>query len=179
MHHDFFEFEPSHMAVMVSNFLPKVSGDDPAVWARIRVVNFDVTIPESEQDKHLPTALEREADGILLWAIEGWRDYVARGHQLGEPSAVAAATDEYREDNDDIGHFLAEFYVLDSDDKLNREAQKDVRGVYDSWRLTQGAAKLSPREFARALHTHGIESVRGTANKAYFVGLRRKTVADL
>ena len=172
MHRDFLEFEPSHMAVLVSNFLPNVSGDDPAVWARVRVVWFDVTIPEERQDKNLSDALRHEADGILLWAINGWRDYEARGQRLDEPPAVLAATDEYREDNDDIGQFLSEFYVLERGDA--RELQKDVRGVYDIWRLGEGAPHLSPREFARMLGKRGIRSIVGTGNRKYFAGLRRK-----
>ena len=32
MGRDFIEFVPSHPAVMVTNHLPQVSGDDPAVW---------------------------------------------------------------------------------------------------------------------------------------------------
>ncbi|MET4781856.1 phage/plasmid primase, P4 family [Glaciihabitans sp. UYNi722] len=179
MHRDYIEFDPSHMAVMVSNFLPKVSGDDSAVWARIRVATFGVTIAEDKQDKHLSEDLEREADGILLWAIEGWEDYLRRGSSLDEPATVMTATDEYREDNDDIGHFLSEFYTLDSDHGANRETQKGVRGVYDIWRISQGGPQLSPREFARVMVRHGIESAKGTNNVAIFTGLRRKSLGDV
>lgn len=177
MRQDFVEFEPSHMAVMVSNFLPKVSGDDPAVWSRVRVVDFDVTFSEEQQDKHLAETLEREADGILLWAIRGWQDYVARGHSLDEPPAVLRATDEYREDNDNIGHFLSEFYVMGGGD-ADRELQKAVRSRYDSWRLMENAPQLSPREFARVVVSHGAMSVRGTKNRAYFANMRRKVPGE-
>ena len=43
-------FDPSHTAVMVTNHLPVVSGDDPASWRRILVTPFTVTIPSREQD---------------------------------------------------------------------------------------------------------------------------------
>lgn len=177
MHRDFFEFEPSHMAVMVSNFLPKVSGDDPAVWARIRVASFDVVIPEERQDKGLADALRHEADGIVQWAIRGWIDYCARGKQLGEPSAVLMATEEYREDNDDIAQFIAEFYVR-SGEPGACELQKEVRSVYESWRIVNGAPQLSPREFSRVMVRHGFETVVGSKNRRYFAGMRRRLVGD-
>ena len=53
MRENFVEFEPSHTPALVTNHLPKVSGDDPALWARLRVVPFDVVIPDDEQDGHL------------------------------------------------------------------------------------------------------------------------------
>jgi putative DNA primase/helicase len=49
-------FEPSHTAILVTNHLPKVSGDDDAVWRRVRVVPFDVVIPEADRDVQLGAA---------------------------------------------------------------------------------------------------------------------------
>ena len=86
MRQDFIEFAPSHTALLITNHLPKVSGDDAAIWRRLRVVPFDVVIPESEQDGTLGEQLELEADAILAWAVAGYRDYVARGG-LDEPAA--------------------------------------------------------------------------------------------
>ena len=95
-------FPPSHLALFVTNHLPKASGDK-AVWARLHVVPFDVVIPEAEQDRHLGEKLELEADAILSWAIAGYADYVKRGEHLEEPAAVRVATQEYRADSDEAG----------------------------------------------------------------------------
>ena len=100
MGRDFVEFEPSHTAVLVTNHLPKVSGDDDAVWRRVRVVPFGVTIPVDQQDGHLGERLELEADAVLSWAVAGHLDYVARGNRLDEPGSVRVATDTYRADSD-------------------------------------------------------------------------------
>jgi len=40
MRQNFVTFTPSHTAILVTNHLPKVSGDDPAIWRRLRVVPF-------------------------------------------------------------------------------------------------------------------------------------------
>ncbi|MCW2780168.1 MAG: bacteriophage protein, partial [Marmoricola sp.] len=79
MRQDFVTFEPSHTAALVTNHLPRVSGDDPALWARLRVVPFDVVIPKDEQDPHLPEKLTLESSAILAWAVAGWTEYVAQG----------------------------------------------------------------------------------------------------
>src|SRR5690625_3628608 len=71
MREDYVEFTPSHTAILVTNHLPKVSGDDAAIWRRIRVVPFDVVIPAEQQDGHLDESLQLEADTILTWAVSG------------------------------------------------------------------------------------------------------------
>jgi len=82
MRQDFIEFAPSHTAVMVTNHLPKVSGDDPAIWRRLRVIPFAVVIPEAERDKHLDEALQLDANAVLAWAVAGYTDYAARGRAV-------------------------------------------------------------------------------------------------
>src|SRR5262249_37921765 len=72
MHPDPIPFDPSHTLVMLTNHLPRVSGDDEAVWRRIMVVPFDVVIPEGERDPELPRRLRAQAPAVLAWALEGW-----------------------------------------------------------------------------------------------------------
>ena len=106
MREDFVEFDPSHTPVLVTNHLPKVSGDDPSLWARLRVVPFEVVIPEAEQDTHLAEKLELETDAILAWIIQGWTDYDRAG--LQEPDEVTEATWNYRQDSDAYARFVSE-----------------------------------------------------------------------
>src|SRR5262249_33336795 len=112
MRQDFVEFEPSHLAVLVTNCLPKVRGDDPAVWRRIRVVPFNVVIPEADRDAELPERLEAEADAVLSWAVAGYADYCARG--LSEPESVLVATDTYKKNSDAVSRFIDECCVTTS-----------------------------------------------------------------
>ena len=95
MRQDFVEFEPAHTPLLITNHLPKVSGDDPAIWRRLRVVPFTVEIPEAERDPHIDEQLQAEADAVLSWAIAGWHDY--RDGGLAEPQAVLIATGDVPE----------------------------------------------------------------------------------
>ncbi|MBA3485458.1 MAG: hypothetical protein H0T51_26990 [Pirellulales bacterium] len=51
MRQDHWEFRPSHLPVLVTNHKPRVIGTDYAIWRRLRLVPFGVTIPEARQDK--------------------------------------------------------------------------------------------------------------------------------
>lgn len=106
MHKNPITFDPSHTLVMLTNHLPAVSGDDPAVWRRILVVPFDVVIPPEERDGELPERLKRAAPAVLAWCYAGWLDYQAQG--LNPPDAVRARTEQYREESDLLGRFLGE-----------------------------------------------------------------------
>lgn len=101
-----FEFDPAFTAFMVTNFLPKLPANDPAVWARVRVVPFNVVIPDAQQDVLLPEKLKAHADAVLAWMVRGWADYQANG--LVTPAAVQVATQAYAESQDDVRRFIDE-----------------------------------------------------------------------
>jgi len=160
MRQDFIEFTPSHTAIMVTNHLPKVSGDDPAIWRRLRVVPFNVVIPEVERDKHLDEQLQLDADAVLAWAVTGYLDYAGRG-ELAEPDSVVTATDDYQKASDAVARFL--------DDETTRcngfSTNADLFARWSRWAVVDGTEPISQRAFGQALDTHGLPSVKGTGGK--------------
>lgn len=155
MRQDFVEFEPSHTAILVTNHLPTVSGDDPAVWRRIRVVPFDVVIPEAERDPALPERLQACADEVLSWCIAGWAEYQKIG--LAEPDAVLARTKDYRADSDVLGRFIADECVTVPTVKML--TSKLFEG-FQHWRATEGVPEMSVRAFGQALDRHGYPAIK-------------------
>jgi putative DNA primase/helicase len=125
MHRDFVQFDPSHTPVLITNHLPKVRGDDPAVWRRLKVVPFTTVIPDAEQDRHLEERLRLDADAVLAWALAGYQAYVTAG--LDEPDAVTAATSRYREESDAVTRFIAECCLT------GEHYFVPVRDLYDAW----------------------------------------------
>ncbi|WP_166791280.1 phage/plasmid primase, P4 family [Cryobacterium sp. Hh7] len=99
-----FEFPPAFLILMITNFLPKLPANDPATWARVRVIPFGVVIPKDQQDPHLGSKLDSVADTVLAWAIKGLVDYQTNG--LGEPKSVTTATKEYAESQDAVRRFV-------------------------------------------------------------------------
>jgi len=77
-----------------------VRGTGHAIWRRILLVPFTVTIPEDERDLHLLTKLLAELPGVMLWALEGLRTWRVMG--LAPPPAVRQATGEYRAEMDTV-----------------------------------------------------------------------------
>jgi putative DNA primase/helicase len=107
MREDFWEFTPTHHVWLASNYKPPITGRDHGIWRRIKLIPFEVIIPDAEQDKKLPAKLEAELSGILNWALAGCLDWQRAG--MREPACVRAATEDYAAEEDVIGQFIDEY----------------------------------------------------------------------
>lgn len=161
MRQDFVAFDASHTAALVTNHLPKVSGDDPALWARLRVIPFDVVIPPAEQDGTLGEALQLEADAVLTWALAGWGDYQQR-RGLAEPEAVTRATDAYHATADAVGRFI------EAECLIGPHMHASVADLWERWcrwRAEDGADEMPQKALGEALDRRGYALHRGTGGR--------------
>ena len=155
------EFDPSHTLFMLTNHLPRVRGDDPAMWRRILAVPWDVVIPESARDPELGERLEHAADAVLAWLWGGWQDYQRQG--LAPPEAVRAATTRYQQESDIVARFLGE----DADQVIvghgtTRSAELYRR--FASWCRAEGEhVALSNKAFTEQVELHGFKRKRGSS----------------
>lgn len=157
MHKDFVQFEPSHTPILVTNHLPKVSGDDPAIWRRLRVIPFDVVIPAAEKDGHLEETLQLNADAILSWAVMGYADYTDRGG-LDEPDKVTAATHRYQLDSDALGRFINDCCLT------NPHAYATTGELFErwcQWATDDGTEHGSRKVFGQSLDRRGFPARKG------------------
>ncbi|MGW4476827.1 DNA primase family protein [Nonomuraea sp. NPDC004354] len=162
MHKNPITFDPSHTLIMLTNHLPAVSGDDPAIWARILVVPFDVVIPEAERDGKLPSRLKEAAEAVLAWVYQGWKDYKEQG--LNPPEAVRARTEEYQLSSDVLGRFLEDRTM--ANDHASVRA-RDLFDAWDRWCLHAKEASGSEVEFAKSMAARGYEKKRTGAGQIY------------
>ena len=79
LYQNFFEFDPQFKLWVATNDLPEITGTTEAIWRRIRVIEFPVTIPPAEQDKGLADRLIAELPGILQWALHGLKEWRKAG----------------------------------------------------------------------------------------------------
>ena len=129
MRQDFFEFDRTHKTILVTNHRPEVSETKNAIWRRMHLVPFTVTIPPAEQDKGLLRRLiEDEGPGVLAWAVRGCLEWQRYG--LNPPDAVLAATEEYRLESDPLGDFLSDCCFVGPDSSVSR---KSIAETYGKW----------------------------------------------
>lgn len=160
-------WQPTHQLVYVTNSLPLVKGNDPAVWRRIRVVPFDVVVPAEERDPALPETLMLHADAVLSWVIAGHFDYEDNGG-MREPASVLRATGNYQNDSDAVARFIAEECEVGPH---IHTTTRELFSLWQGWAVRDGAESLSEKAFSAELVRLGYEGRRTNRGKVW-AGLR-------
>lgn len=151
MHKDYSEWTPTHKIFLSANHKPVIKGTDLAIWRRIRLIPFTITIPPERQDPHLGQRLAAEAPGILNWLLEGC--LLAQEIGFQPPESVLAATEQYREQSDILGEFLAQCCETDRRFEVERKA---LNAAYTAWCEREGEKPVSSWTLATALRERGF-----------------------
>lgn len=164
---DEFEFMPRFKLLMATNHKPVIKGTDYAIWRRIKLIPFGVTIPEDERDEQLTDKLKTELPGILAWTVRGCLDWQRDG--LNEPTDVRAATNAYRAEQDVIGQFIDECCI---EGPRMQVATADLYAAYAKWCDDGGERGVNQRRFAQQMTERGVDRVRSRSGWFYIgVGL--------
>lgn len=169
-------FIPSHLAILVTNPLPRVTGLEEAIWRRLQFWPFSVTIPPEERVPEYDRVLLEEAPGILNWMLDGLRRYCAQGKRITVPPPVRDATARHRDEMDVLAPFFRDECVRDSEGVVDRGVLYDRYAVYCE---VTGDECLSNREFGTALRERGV--VAGPklhGGRRTWRGIRLRTAAE-
>jgi len=158
---ELFEFTPTHKLWLSTNHKPEIRGTDHAIWRRIRLIPWSVTIPPAEQDKKLSEKLRGELPGILAWIVRGCLEWRREGLQA--PDEVRKATGEYRDEMDVLAGFLAECCERDAE---HWEYAKDLYESYKRWCDEHGERPEPQRKFGGRLGERGFQRDRGGSRGA-------------
>jgi len=179
MREDFWEMKPTWHIHIAYNRAPRLSGTDDGIRRRLRVVPWAASF----KDRPDLTVKERlvgpgERAGILAWCLEGLRLRLAAG-RLESPQAVMIATDDYIDDEDLVGRFVADCCTTDDPrgeaeiretlQAFRRWMQADgtPRHVVDGYTANMLGRELARRGFRKHRPDHGVHRKR-----TVYVGLR-------
>jgi putative DNA primase/helicase len=154
-HKDTFQFEASHMPIVVTNHKPVIRGEDDGIWRRLRLIPFSVTIPPDKQDKRLPDKLKREAPQILRWMVAGCMEWQRIG--LAEPSSVLLATKKYQDDSDAIKQWMTDRCAIDPAAECKASL---AFADYRIWCDSAGERAMTNRRFGERLGEQFTRSAR-------------------
>jgi P4 family phage/plasmid primase-like protien len=174
-----FTFPPTWKINLLTNHRPHIRGTDHAIWRRPQLVPFRVTFAKPGEvappgaklaDKGLPKQLEGELPGILAWMVRGCVEWRADG--LGTCEAIAAATREYRNEENIIAQFAAARVEYD------RHASVQAGEVYRAYRAWheetgQDGRAFSVQGFGRKLTKYVEEqNVSKDEKRSLYIGMR-------
>ena len=156
---------------MDSNHRPVLRGTDNAIWNRLHLIPFEVTIPPEDIDRELPGKLLDEAEGILEWAADG----AVRWHRdgLGKPDKVDAASKAWRQDSDQIARFVEECCVKGD---FAQSKARSLYSAYRRWADEEGELIVTGLMFRNALNERSY-SRKHTKTWSVYMGTEIATEA--
>ena len=155
------EFTPEFLLMLVTNHKPIVKGTDDAIWRRLRLIPFERTFTDDEQNKHLKEELSAELVGIQRWLVEGCVTWYQTG--LCPPERVLGATDNYRTEMDNLAYWIEERCQVDqSAVTLLAALYRD----YKEWCESEGTRAPSNAWFGRNLQAKGFTLEKKSGQRA-------------
>jgi putative DNA primase/helicase len=148
---EWFDFKPTHALHLSTNHKPEIRGTDPAIWRRIRLIPWAVTIPPAEQDRKLAEKLRDELPGILAWIVRGCSAWLQEG--LKAPEVVRQATKAYRAEMDVLAAFLADCCLRDEDESA---FAGELWGAWKRWCDESGEQAGTQKRFGGRLAERGF-----------------------
>lgn len=149
-------FEPSHTLFLLTNNAPRALEDDHAFWERVQLVPFEVSfvrnpdpskIYQKKADKNLSKRLEKEAEGILRWLVEGCLEF-QKTNDINPPSSIGKATGSYRLHQDSVAQFASRCCQI-VDGKAT--SASELYAAYERWCEFSGYSPLSLTKFGRKM----------------------------
>jgi P4 family phage/plasmid primase-like protien len=151
------EFIATHKLLMDCNYRPVVRDVDDAIWRRLKLIPFGVTIPDDQKDVQLPEKLRSELPGILAWTVRGCLAWIQSG--LGDPPEVSQAGFDWREHDDPLKEFIEDCCEIGAG--LFVKAS-DLAHGYEWWaKQNREKYPLGREAFNERLHSKKFTQSRG------------------
>lgn len=163
-----FTYMPTFKLFLATNNKPNIRGNEHAMWRRVRLVPYEVTIPEHEKvlDYH-ELLLEQEAAGILAWLVRGCLEWQRDG--LGQCEAVTKATQDYHNEQDVLAQFMEDRCIVSP---VARVAVGDLYSAYLEWCERNKERPHGKRNLSAKLKmANGIEQIKGPGGVREWLGI--------
>lgn len=149
---EYFTFVLMAKIILVTNYPPRVTAGDRALWRRIRVIKCDYEVPPEKVNPRLTDELKAEAPGILSWMVAGCLEWQRQG--LNCPESIMEATREYQGEMDIVGHWIEENCLTGSTYETSND---DLYHDYEVWAKQNGHRPMSKNSLGRELGQKGFE----------------------
>lgn len=171
-------FLPTHTVFYSTNHKPRIGSGDYGTWRRIKNLPFEYKFSDAEKKTNFAEqVLAEESEGILNWVFEGAAKFIENGCKLTTPQFVLEATEEYKENEDIVGQFIAEKCVMGDytkDTKTWKVGSQELYVAYKEYCKDSGAYTKSISDFNNSMSSvDGVVKINASGKK-FWTGLRFK-----
>lgn len=157
LYQDFTEYKPGFKLWFAVNHRPVIKSVGFAIWRRIHLVPFTVTISDADQIPRdvLDKNLMAEADGIFTKLVRACLIWQRDG--LNPPDAVTKAVEEYQAEEDPLAEWTETCTVTRDGLTWSKTA---AYNAYRQFAEAQGERPLGKKMFGVKMSDKGYQSVR-------------------
>jgi len=167
-----FTFKPQFKLWMFGNYKPIIRGTDNAIWERIGLIPFLVTIPPEKRDRQLEQKFLQGLPAIFNWGLQGVRSWLDNG--LGLPGCMQVAIQSYRDEMNPLKEFADECLEFGEGLKVRVSEMYDT---YKGFKMNRYETRttLLKRRFNEAMEAMGVRRKEmGDAKIVHWLGVRIK-----
>lgn len=168
MRQDNFTYIPVFKLLFAGNQKPSLRNVDAAIKRRLYMIPFDFTVAESQRINNLDQLLDAEGPQIMAWFLEGcsaWQE-----ESLDPPPRVLALTEDYFEQEDQMGQFIAEYCDCAPQ---HGGLVTELYAAFGLWAQANGEKGVTLKTFRDLLTQKGYHSVKRGGWRG-IVGIRVK-----
>lgn len=177
-----FYFVPRCKHVFAGNTLPLTTDTDAtaAFVNRVRVLLFNVSIPEEQQDKNLLDKLLEERDSIVTLALRALRKLAERNYEFTMPEDSKRFLMSFKVRGNIVGGFIEDCCVLNPNARVFND---DLYDAFETYCVRNGWNALKRHQLYELLSGYphvGLTRFRMQGeNKNGHLGIRLKTPEEL
>jgi len=169
---DPFDMQPYCTIWLATNHMPHTRDFSPALFRRARIITFNRTFDDWEQDKNLKSKLQSELSGVLNLALAGIAGVFKRGY-FTEPGSCAEAKREWRLHADQSAEFVQDKCIMRSGLEIESGTLYDT---YLDWTDSAGIKKkLARNSFTTRICNLGVKRKKGTGGSRLLEGIDLKS----
>lgn len=156
------------------NEMPYIKDDKGThMFERFLIVPCNNVIPKEKRDNRLFEKLEKEIEGIILWALQGLKRLIKNGFILTESEVSKQANIQYRANNDSLFRYILEECIV-TNNKKDKIHKPDFETRYAKFCGVNGITALNQVNIKERAEKNGI-----ICNKSngyfYYRGIKYKT----
>lgn len=179
---DPFKFKMFAKLMLLTNFTPEFSAEDPALLERFTPVHFEEVFainPKAGERKRdtafVENIIENHIDDVFAWLLEGSVSYWEK-EDFDIPEAFQQKKEELKEENDDIGDFIATRVVR----KIESSVQVlPLYIAYTSWCRDSNLIHLGRKSFITEICKRGFSKGKNSKNCVTIKGMHIQEDGDM
>lgn len=141
------------------NEMPYIKDDKGThMFERFLIIPCNNVIPPEKRDNRLFEKMEKEIEGIILWALQGLKRLIQNGFVLTESKMSKVANIDYRSHNDSLYRFIREKCIV-TGDSYDKILKTDFEKRYDKYCGENDIKALDKKNIKARAQKNGIPCV--------------------